>query len=635
MCGIVGLWDFEAPVDSAVLESMRDTLAHRGPDDSGLFVDPAAGVGLGHRRLTILDLTPAGHQPMSFDGVWIVHNGEVYNFKELRRQLTSLGYTFQSNSDTEVVLKSYREWGLGMLERFRGMFATVLWDTKERRLHLIRDRAGVKPLYYFWDGHKFIFASELRAVLAHPGVHKVVNRDALVFYFKLGYVPAPYSIFANVFKLEPGHVLTVTAEKNLQDQTYWNVLERFRELAPRAASTRIDETAAADELEKVLAQSFKERMVSDVPVGVFLSGGIDSTLVAAMLQKDSTSRLKTFTVGFEEKGYNEAEEAKNTAVHIGTDHQELYLDSRMALDIIPRLPDIYDEPFGDASGIPTYLVSRFAREHVKVALSADGGDELFAGYRIHHSLRRAFKIFSRLGPFRKQLIGLGGLPPIKGLLEKKPGGAQEKLRKLAEIVAGEPTWSRFYFTARGFWGDAEFDGSLARGRAAAGFLAPFEAVEGDVGGFMNFMRAADFRSYMCDDILVKVDRASMAVGLESREPFLDQRIVDYAAGLPVDLLTREGETKRILKRILFKYVPREMVERPKKGFVVPLDVWLKKELRPVLTDYVTKTRIASEGVLDWSAVRAELDAFLRGRVTRSDRLWLVLEYELWREKWTG
>lgn len=420
----------------------------------------------------------------------------------------------------------------------------------------------------------------------------------------------------------------------MQDRAYWNVFDYFCGNSTGSDFGVEDEEAAATELERILTESFNLRLVSDVPVGVFLSGGIDSSTVAALLQKDSSSRINTFTIGFEDEAYNEAEAAKKIANHLGTEHHELYLDPKLALEIIPRLPDIYDEPFGDASGIPTYLVSKFARDHVKVALSADGGDELFAGYRVHESLSKAYRLFSLMGWFKKPVVGVSGFSPIKHLLGKKIGSLDLKLRKLREILAADHTRSRFYFTARDMWSDLEIQHLLGRETdVTASFLAPFQDVEDKIDRFVNFMRAADYRAYLADDILVKVDRAAMAVGLEGREPFLDQQIVEFAAGLPVEFLTKDGVSKRILRRILYKYIPPELMDRPKSGFVVPLDLWLRNELKSFLTDHLNQERIEREGTFHWPIIQQEIEAFFSGRTASSDRLWLILEYELWRERW--
>jgi len=630
VCGIVGIWEFRRPVDRALVESMRDTLTHRGPDDHGVFIDPSGQLGLGHRRLSILDLTPAGRQPMGFDDVWTVHNGEIYNFHEIRDRLIERGHTFHSRSDTEVIIHAYREWGLEAVQQFRGMFAIALWDGKERKLHLLRDRAGVKPLYFCRSAERFMFASELRAILAHPEMPRQIDGGAIELYLKLAYVPAPRTIFRDVNKLEAGHILTVDAEGRVQDREYWSVFDCYR----RRPDHVMAEREAVEELERILTESYELRMVSDVPVGVFLSGGIDSSTVAALLQKNATSRIETFTIGFTDRAYDEAKAAKAVADHLGTDHHELYLDPRTALEIIPRLPDIYDEPFGDASGIPTYLVSKFARQHVKVALSADGGDELFAGYRMHLNQLRAYRLFSRLGPLRRTAVAVAGTFPVRALLEARMGNMELKLKKLKAASTVGGGMSRFFWAGKSMWTDAEIGRLLgADFGATEPFIASFMPLESQVNGFVDYMRAADYRSYLADDLLVKVDRASMAVSLESRDPFLDHHIVEFVAGLPTRYLLRGGQAKYLLRCVLYRYVPREIVERPKQGFTIPLDLWLKNELRPLLTDYINEARIRGGGVFDWKVVSRELADFLSGRMASSTRIWLVLEYEMWRERW--
>lgn len=632
MCGIVGIWEFDGAVDVALLESMRDTLAHRGPDDKGTYIGDSGRVGLGHRRLAILDLTPAGHQPMSYEGVWAVHNGEVYNFRSLRERLVAEGHVFESQSDTEVIIKGYHQWGVEAVRHFRGMFATALWDSSDRKLYLIRDRAGVKPLYYYKTPERLIFASEMRAILGHPSVKRELDQGALALYLKLGYVPAPRSIFRDIAKLEAGHILTVNAEGQLENRPYWDVFDCFR----GSRETALSEEEATDELERILVDAFNLRMVSDVPVGVFLSGGIDSATVTALLQKGSSTPVSTFTIGFTDEAYNEAKAAREIATHLGTDHHELYLDPGTAMEIIPLLPEIYDEPFGDPSGIPTYLVSRFARENVKVALSADGGDELFAGYRMHTSLLRSYRTFSKMGPMRDAAVRLAGATPIKQLLEKQMGSLDLKLKKLHSTLGNNFSMSNYFWAGRSLWTDTEIGGLLGWDfDPSTKFMAPFADFESDARGFVDFMRAADYKTYLADDLLVKVDRASMAVSLEGRDPFLDHHVAEFAARLPVDLLMRGRDTKYLLKRVLYRYVPKELMERPKRGFSIPLDVWLKSELKHLLTDYLNESRIKEEGTFDWTMVKRELDGFLEGRIPNSTRLWLLLEYEMWRDRWLG
>jgi asparagine synthase (glutamine-hydrolysing) len=630
MCGIAGIWEFNGRVDEGLLRSMRDSLTHRGPDDEGIFVGDDGRVGLAHRRLSILDPSPAGRQPMSRAGVWTVHNGEVYNFRAIRDELAAAGHEFTSNSDTEVLLAGYHQWGLDAVHRFRGMFATALWDSGDRKLHLVRDRVGVKPLYYYKDPQRIIFASEMRAILLHPAVVREVDHGALALYLKLGYVPAPRSIFRNIAKLEAGHTLTVGDTGNLEDRVYWDAMTCFGQ--PKKRGLREEE--ALDELERLLTESFLLRMVSDVPVGVFLSGGVDSTTVAALLQKNTGDTIRTFTIGFTDEAYDEAGSAKRVAEYLGTDHHELYVDPRAVLETIPDLPDLYDEPFGDASGIPTYLVSRFAREHVKVSLSADGGDELFAGYNAHARLLNGWRTLSRLGPLRGPAAGVAATALVRRLLGKRMDAVDLKVRKLKDVVRGGWNKTAFFWSGRSFWTDGEIGELLDWDfDPTSKFLAPWFDFETDAGSFIDYMRAADYRTYLADDLLVKVDRASMAVSLESREPFLDHYIAEFAAGLPDDFLIKNGEQKYILKQLLYRHVPRELVDRPKSGFAVPLDVWLKSDLRQLLTDHINENRIRKDGIFDWAVVKTELENFLQGRTSSSTRLWLLLEYQMWHERW--
>jgi len=626
MCGIVGIWERDGKVDAGVLESMRDSLTHRGPDDSGVFIDAGGQVGLGHRRLSILDPSPSGHQPMERAGAWAVHNGEVYNFAELRRELEALGHRFSTGTDTEVVLLAYRQWGLEAVHRFRGMFATAIWDENARELHLIRDRVGVKPLYYAVDEHRVVFASELRALLRHPAVEREEDLDALHLYFKLSFIPSPYSIIRGVSKLEPGHTLTIGAAGPPRIRRYWSVFDAYRQ--PLLAGVTEDEASA--ELERLLVECFQLRMVSDVPVGLFLSGGIDSTTVAALLQSRSSEPLRTFTVAFSASAWDESKAARRIADHLGTDHHEFRVDPSVALETIPRLGDIYDEPFGDSSGVPTNVISRFAAQHVKVALSADGGDELFLGYRHHRSL---MSMYPRMRATRPLWNVLASAAPGAAVSRLHPALGL-KLNKMRQLSRHGASMARFLFTARGEWCDDEIDRLLGRsGDAVDRFVAPFEEFEADARDFGDFMRAADYRSLMSDDMLVKVDRASMAESLEVREPLLDHRIVEYVARLPRDLVFRDGVSKHLMRRVLYRFVPRELVDRPKQGFAVPVDEWLRRDLRPLLTDYINRDRIVRGGVLAWKDVEAELNAFLSGRRRKASRVWLLLEYLLWRERW--
>jgi asparagine synthase (glutamine-hydrolysing) len=643
MCGIVGIWDYENAVDGLLLEAMRNTLSHRGPDDRGIFIDETQNVGLGHQRLTILDLTAAGHQPMRFGDVWVVHNGEIYNFREIRRTLQEKGYQFVSESDTEVILKSFREWGLEAVNRFRGMFAFALWDQREKRLMLVRDRTGIKPLYYYFDGNLFIFASEIRAIIRHPAVKRDIDSDAFSLYLKLGYIPAPLSIFRKISKLEAGCTLTLDSERQMHRSRYWDAFDHFTrqkrendvgEILIGSPYPGASEEEVLETLEATLVESFRLRLVSDVPVGVFLSSGIDPSTVAALLQKDATTPIKTYSIGFTDQAYNEARDAKRIAEYLGTDHHELYCTSPMAMEIITRIAEIYDEPFGDTSAIPTHLVARFAKEDVKVALSGDGGDEIFGGYRRYASLDRIRRLITR-HKWAARLAAKGlNWPPARRLCELKIPNLSIRASKLDEVTKEQRSMSEFFFTSMRFWSEREISALVGRStRTFDDFLSPFHHMESRFSDFVTFMRAADYRSYLPDTILTKVDRATMAASLEGRDPLLDHKIFEFSARLPSHLIIRNGTSKYLLRKILSKYLPEELMERPKRGFVIPLDDWLKADLRHLVLDYLHEDRIRREALLNWETVRRERENFFSGRTTSAARLWLILEFELWREKW--
>ncbi|MCX6723491.1 MAG: asparagine synthase (glutamine-hydrolyzing), partial [Candidatus Staskawiczbacteria bacterium] len=404
MCGIIGIRDFRNKISPQILSKMTDILSYRGPDDSGIYIDEKNNVGFGHRRLSILDLSSAGHQPMSDDNenIWVTFNGEIYNFKEIRKELENKGHRFKSNSDTEVIVKSYEEWGIEAVKKYRGMFAFAIWDKTKEKLFLVRDRAGVKPLYYYHKDNLFLFSSELKSFHQHPKFEKEINFDALALFLQFGYILAPHTIFQDAYKLNPGHYLEIDKNGSLKEIKYWDITDYYLEKPINKPEDEIEK-----ELEQILIESFNYRMVSDVPVGVFLSGGIDSSLVAALLQTNSKNSIKTFTIGFNEKEYNEAPYAKKIARHLKTDHNEIYCTSKDALEIIPKLSEIYDEPFGDSSSIPTYLVSKFARQQVKVALSADAGDELFCGYSRYELLNNYYKIIQKTPSFLLPPVSLG------------------------------------------------------------------------------------------------------------------------------------------------------------------------------------------------------------------------------------
>lgn len=637
MCGIVGIWDYKNKISRGTLEKMRNSLSHRGPDDAGIFIDEKNNIGFGHQRLSIIDLSKAGHQPMSNEEgtVWIVHNGEIYNFQELRKTLKNLGYKFKSKSDTEVILHSYQEWGVNCLEKFNGMFAFAIWDKKKEKLFLCRDRVGVKPLYYYFDGNLFIFASEIKAIICHPAVKKEINFDTLSLFLQLGYIPAPHSIFKNIYKLEAGYFSEIDKKQTIKKEKYWDITDFYLEgFEQRNNGKNFNEQEVEKELERILIDSFKLRLVSDVPVGIFLSGGIDSTLVAALLARHTSYPLKSFTIGFEDQEFNEAGYAKEIAKYLGIEHHEMFCTQKDALDIIPKLPEIYDEPFGDSSAIPTYLVSGFARSYLKVSLSADGGDELFAGYSHYSKINNFYQNFKKL-PFPLLLpflfIPSCFIEASSKIFFPNPKDKKEKFQKFKNILK-KKDFLNIYKTIISCRTEDEIKKLL---KIPCNF---------PVGHFNQFQRIShldnisqmqviDFKNYLSDDILTKVDRATMAVGLESRDPFLDQNIIEYVAKLPLNLKYKNGQRKYILKKILRKYIPEKLTERPKKGFSVPIDFWFKKELRPLLREYLSPQKIEREGIFNKKIVEEELNSYFSGKSVSVNRLWLILMFQLWKEKW--
>lgn len=616
MCGIVGYSQNHPQAIQEMLQSIR----HRGPDDLGIYCDE--GFSLGHTRLSILDLSHAGHQPMEFEHLVIVFNGEVYNFRAIQKELLGLGYTFFSDSDTEVVLKAMHCWGEKAVDKFIGMFAFALWDKRKEELLLYRDRVGVKPLYYYFEGGELLFASELRAITAiKPNL--ALSQAGLYEYFQFGYISSNLSIHQAIHKLPAGHYLRFKAG-NIEVKPYWSI-HAFLEMPPFEKS----EEELVDELEELLVDAFKLRMVADVPVGVFLSGGIDSSLVAAILQKHH-GHIHTFTIGFENPRYNEALYAKGVAEHLGTEHTERILSAEEAREILYRFPEVYDEPFGDSSGIPTLLVSKVAKESgVKVVLSADGGDEIFCGYErypIAHSLSR--KILSLPYPLRafagRAMESFGA--KRAGYLFKVRN-LEHKFNQLSEMLRAKDL-EEFYELLVHNSKNYEIKELL-------GETFPPKSQAFKIGERihpMQGMMSWDYERYMVDDILVKVDRATMFHSIEGREPLLDHRIAEFAARLPFNMKFREGKTKYILRKVLERYLPKEMIERPKMGFGIPMFEWFSQDLRSLFETHFTPERLKSSGVLNPSYVLRELGKLQKGEPVNVNKLWLILVFLMWQEK---
>jgi asparagine synthase (glutamine-hydrolysing) len=627
---------------------MADQLVHRGPDDSGVWVDAEAGIALGFRRLAIVDLSPAGHQPMtSSDGRHvIVFNGEVYNFGELRKDLESRGHTFRGHSDTEVMLEAVSEWGLeAAVKRFIGMFAFALWDRRERMLHLVRDRLGIKPLYYGLMAGTFLFASELKALRVHPDFVPEINRGALALYLRYGYMPQPYSIYQGIWKLPPGHILSLRARAPTpldlsRTASYWSAKEVYENGA--ANPFRGKEGEAIEELDRLLRDSVRLRMIADVPLGAFLSGGIDSSTVVALMQAQSNRPVKTFTIGFHAPEFNEAAHAKMVAAHLGTEHTELYVTPSEAMDVIPKLPTLYDEPFADSSQIPTYLVSALTRRHVTVSLSGDGGDELFGGYqrysnapqfwetarRFPHFIRKALARFIRVCKPATYDRLIGGLGPLLPRLAR-PSSVGERMYRLAEVMTVRNP-EELYRHLVSYW---ELPTEVVLNVKEPLTLLTQSSEWVRVDEIAQRMMFLDLATYLPDDILAKLDRASMGVSLEARVPILDHRVVEFAARVPLSMKIYSGQGKWLLRQVLYRYVPRELVERPKMGFSVPIEDWLRGPLRHWAEGLLNQDRLRREGFFRPEPIGELWAEHLSGQRNWQGHLWNVLMFQAWREKW--
>jgi len=641
MCGIVGFKsdrDFRRLRES--LPAATSSMNHRGPDDGGLFFDPKAGVGLGHRRLAVIDLSEAGRQPMaSADGqVQIVYNGEIYNFKEIRATLEGMGHRFRTDTDTEVILEAYREWGMDCLSRFVGMFALALWDGRIETLFLARDRIGIKPLYYYHADGILLFASELKALMAFEGFPKDIDPEAVPLFLHYQYIPAPRTVFRNTYKLLPGHYL-IGVGTGMKACAYWSLPDA------RRADFSGNEADAVDELDRILSEAVSCRLVSDVPLGALLSGGIDSSIVAALMQKACSRTVRTFSIGFREPGYDEAPWAAQVARHIGADHTEFYVTPREALDLIPRLPEIYDEPFGDASAIPTSLVSRLARTQVTVALSGDGGDEQFAGYVRYWSTEAMATAFQRLPDSMRKAIGraLQKVPvfwvercylPWRDLLPQRLRVTNfpdkwQKLVKLMDRVSLED----LYRMSICYWSEYDLKALCGHGPAGTQFEETFLQTEG--WPILSRLMRVDQKTYLPDAMLTKVDRASMAFSLEVRVPLLDHRVVAFTSAIPDQFNYRNGKGKYLLRRLLARYVPEELFDRPKMGFGVPIDGWLRGELKDLLLDFLSPERLRKEGLFQTREVEKKIREHLSFKAYHQYRLWALLMWEMWRERWLG
>ncbi len=662
MCGIAGFLrasgvrDAVDPAD--VLKKMAGALVHRGPDSSGYWWNADNGIGFSHRRLAIVDLTPAGHQPMvSQSGRYVItFNGEIYNHLDLRAAIAedrrhvsaqnglNTPLSWSGHSDTETLLAGFDAWGIAdTVSRSNGMFAMAIWDLAEKTLTLARDRLGEKPLYYGWHGDNFLFGSELKALQAHPSFHAKVDRGALCLMLRHGYVPAPYSIFEGIAKLEPGSMLTVSPSmRSSQVVAYWSLKDTID--AAQSNGFLGSPQQAVDELEGLLTDAVSKQMMSDVPLGAFLSGGIDSSTIVALAQSRSKNKVKTFTIGFQEEAYNEAIYAKAVADHLGTNHTELYVTPKQAMEVIPRLPTLYDEPFADSSQIPTFLVSQLAREHVTVSLSGDAGDELFCGYNRYQFTSKLWSGISATPHAIRSILawGLTSLSPeqwshIDARFGKilpsqvRVANLGDKLHKAASLL-GNDSSDELYRSLVSYW--------RAPASIVIGGHEPPTYLTGlapNLSGLdtVERMMALDALTYLPDDILVKVDRAAMGVSLESRVPFLDHRVVEFAWRLPMSMKLRDGMTKWVLRELLDRHVPKALIERPKMGFGVPLDTWLRGPMRQWAEDLLAPERLAREGFFHPELIRQRWAEHLSGSRNWQSLLWNVLMFQGWLENQQG
>lgn len=655
MCGIAGLWhEQSAEWLNLNASSMADAIAHRGPDDCGIWIEPQSNIAFSHRRLSILDLSSEGHQPKSSrtNRFTIVFNGEIYNYIELRSILLARGHEFQSNGDTEVMLAAFEEWGIeNSSTRFNGMFAFAVWDTKERRLWLCRDRFGKKPLYYGWNGGAFLFGSELKALTVVEGTNFEINRDSLALQLRYSYVPTPYSIYKGIYKLTQGTYLSLSLDQLKTPPSIFSAHPEVSSLSPRRyywAKTAIErakskpflsnENEALEKFDLLLSDAVKIRMISDVPLGAFLSGGIDSSLIVALMQKTSHTPVKTFTIGFKEGGFDEAAYARQVAQHLGTEHTELYLSSDEALNIIPNLPQMFDEPFSDSSQIPTYLVSQLARKHVSVALSGDGGDELFGGYQRYHQLLTVWNKISKYSPQTRAFAGsmLNKIPewiyelafkitaPFVGA-SLKTRNRGYKFKKLLEYI-GESSPEELYRLLISHW---DKPGEVVTGtrEPRCATVSRDDWAQGLT--LLETMMQIDLISYFPDDIMVKVDRASMAASLESRVPLIDYRVVEFVWSLPLSLRCQEHTTKWLMRKLLSRYLPTQLFERPKMGFGVPIDSWLRGPLKDWAESLLDEKLLSEQGYLNPKPIREKWTQHLSGRRNWHYHLWDVLMFQAW------
>ena len=632
MCGIAGFIDFHKISNRSNIQSMIEPLDHRGPDGEGtsLLKSKNATIGFGHKRLSIIDLNQTGKQPMTLSHLHITYNGEIYNYQEIKNELLELGHRFNGKSDTEMILHAYSEWGIKAVERFIGMFAIALFDEKTQEVVFIRDRAGVKPLFYYQKNDLILFASELKSFHEHPKFEKKLDLNAVAAYMQYGNVPTPHCIFKNCTKIKPGYYLKINLKNKSQEEVqYWNVYDFYNK-----PKLNLSFPEAKIQTKELLKSAFNYRMIADVPVGVFLSGGYDSTTVTSLIQAQSTTKVKTFTIGVPDIGLNEAPYARDIAKHLGTEHTEINCTEQEAIEMIKDLPFFYDEPFADSSAIPTTLVSKVARKDVTVALSADGGDEIFGGYNRYDYMYRYGKTLNLIpGAIRKSLAGaMNNIPSENIPVLKNKYNFHNRYERLKTFLEN-PNKKEIMLSLSQQFNDEQMESIMkSEFKNLPTMFQSKEMLEGFKSP-LSYMMAIDFQTYMLDDILQKVDRATMTNSLEGREPMLDHRILEFAAQLPDEYKYQDGVKKRILREITHDYIPKELLDRPKVGFAIPIAKWLKNELRDHVEEYLNEDRIEKQGIFNWPFIAKLKIDFFGGRKEYDTKLWYFLMFQMWHERW--
>jgi len=624
MCGIAGFIDFRKVTNKETLVNMTDCLAHRGPDDSGyeFFETQDAFIGLGHKRLSILDLTKHGHQPMQYNNLVITYNGEIYNYKSIRKKLEAKGFAFVSNSDTEVILKAFVEKGFESLQDMIGMFAFVIFDKNKNKVYLCRDRVGVKPLYYYYHNDLFLFGSELKALFKHPNFPKTIDYDSVGLYLQHGYIPTPHSIFHNAYKLEPGTVLEFDlTHKTHKKNNYWDLYTFYNK-----PKLHIGSSEAVSEIDSLLIDSCKLRTIADVPIGVFLSGGYDSSLIAAILQKHSSLQTKTYTIGFEEEQFNEAHHAKRIAQYLNTDHKEFIVNYKDVQDVIKIFPRMYDEPFSDTSGILVSMISKLASSEVKVILTGDGAEEVFAGYENYLPDKKEYSFFENQPELIKQIINI-----ISGIiithLQNDNGQLLQKLMTLKNLLG-------YKYGKRFFERKMKNDYLNYFYNIKPNYFFTSYQLHGN-NNIYDKMLAVDFKTRLLDDFLTKIDRATMFHGIEAREPMLDHRLIEFTATLPSNLKCFNNTTKYLLKQISAKYLPADIMQRPKMGFALPLHQWFKTDLKELFLDVLNQDTLSETNIFNIKNVIALRNKYLKSELNYKDnkKIVSIFLFEQWRKYW--